>query len=87
MNLSRDLPRRVAIATVLMAVAVVLTASEMYKLSNVKRVEQDLYRSGNFYILTRYCYHYAYGETAILKGGKIIWEDDSTCDVKEVFKK
>ena len=69
------------------------SAGDYYKLENVKRVEQDLYRSGNLYIETKYCYHYTYGETAVLKwdgpygDNKIIWDDDSACQVKNFFKK
>jgi hypothetical protein len=66
-------------------------AAEVYKLTGVKRVESDLYRSGDVYIQTRYNYHYTYGEDAILKwdgfSGKIIWDDDSTCEVKKIFRK
>lgn len=78
---------KVAIASILL----LSLAPETYKLSDVKRVDQDLYRSGNIYIETRYCYHYTYGENAILKwdgfSGKIIWDNNSTCDVKKVFRK
>lgn len=69
------------------------TAGDYYKLENVRRVEHDLYRAGNLYVETRYCYHYAYGEDAVLKwegqygDNKIIWADDSTCQVKNIFKK
>ena len=83
--------------TVLLALVTLLSAVggavDYYKLENVKRVEQDLYRSGNVYIQTKYCYHYTYGETAVLKwdgaygDNKIIWSDDSTCQVKDMFKK
>jgi len=71
--------------------ALTVTAAEVYKLPGVKRVEKDLYRSGDFYIQTRYCYYYTYGEDAILKwdgfSGTVIWDDDSTCDVKKIFRK
>jgi len=48
-----------------------------------------------FYIETRYCYHYTYGEDATLKwdgppysySNKIIWDDDSDCQVKAVWRK
>ncbi len=74
-------------------VAVTFAASaEVYQVY-VKRIDKDLYRtSEGVYIETQYCYHYSYGEDAILKyeqygyDNKIIWEDDSTCDVKRVFK-
>ncbi len=71
----------------------VLVAADIYKLISVKRLEKDLYRSGKVLVLTRYCYHYTYGEDAILKyegngeysGSKIIWDDDSSCEVKRVI--
>jgi hypothetical protein len=67
-------------------------ASDYYKLPGIKQLDQDLYRSGKLLIETRYCYHYTYGEEAVLKyegsgefsGSKIIWADDSTCEVKKV---
>lgn len=75
----------------IIALSLVAFAAESYKLSSVKRVDQDLYRSGNLYIETRYCYHYTYGEEAILKwdgfSGTIIWDDNSKCDVKKIFRK
>jgi hypothetical protein len=77
----------------LIATIIILIGSpiESYKLSSVKRVDKDLYRSGNIYIETKYCYRYTYGEDAILKwdgfSGKIIWDDNSTCDVKDVWRK
>jgi hypothetical protein len=72
-----------------------LVSAEYYKLPNTKRVDQDLYISGSLYIQTRYCYHYTYGEDALLKyegggeysGNKIIWDDRSDCAVKRIFKK
>jgi hypothetical protein len=73
--------------------ATATSAGDVYKLENVKRVEQDLYRAGDLYLETQYCYHYTYGEDAILKwegaygSNKIIWSDDSTCQVKKIFKK
>lgn len=69
-----------------------LGATDYYKLPSTKRIDKDLYRSGKILIETRYCYHYTYGEDAILKyegpgefsGSTIIWGDDSTCEVKAV---
>jgi hypothetical protein len=81
------------LVVLLLVVSAAATAAEFYKLPNTKRVEQDLYRSGDVYIQTKYCYHYTYGETAVLKwdgaygDSKIIWDDDSTCQVKDYFKK
>lgn len=71
------------------------SGTDYYKLDNVKRIDQDLYKtSDGLYIETQYCYHYTYGEQAILKrdgqssiGGKIIWANDSTCDVKKIWRK
>ena len=74
--------------------ASVVAAADYYKLSGVKRVESDLYKtSDGLYIETQYCYHYTYGEDAVLKWeyagsiNKIIWADDSTCTVKKVWRK
>lgn len=51
----------IAIATPLAAYA------EYYKI-NVKRIEQDLYKTdGGVYIQTQYCYEYTYGDDAVLK--------------------
>jgi hypothetical protein len=73
--------------------SVVLLATDYYKLPGTKKIDQDLYRSGKILIETRYCYHYTYGEDALLKyegsneysGSKIIWADNSNCDVKQVI--
>jgi hypothetical protein len=69
-----------------------MLAADYYKLPGTKRIEKDLYRSGKTLIETRYCYHYSNGEDAILKyegrgeysGSKIIWQDDTSCEVKRV---
>ena len=93
MQKSRSFSLAVLLATMLSLVAAATSASDYYKLEDVKRVEQDLYRSGDLYIQTQYCYHYTYGETALLKwegpygSNKIVWADDSTCSVKNIFKK
>lgn len=70
-------------------------ASDFYSLSEVKRVEQDMYsaRSGTTRVLivTRYCYEYTYGEDAVLKyepysyDNKIIFDDNTSCDVEKVM--
>ncbi len=70
-----------------------LAFAEYYKI-NVKRVEQDLYKTttGGLYIQTRYCYEYTYGDEAILKyedysyDNKIIFGSGTECDVIKVFK-
>lgn len=73
--------------------ATVVFAAGYYRVYGVKRVDQNLYRtSSGVYIQTRYCYRYAYGEDAVLKwegpygDSKIIWSDNSSCQVKRVFK-
>ena len=75
-----------------LALTSLIASAEVYKVY-VKRVDSNLYKtSEGIFIETQYCYHYSYGEEAILKyepysyDNKIIWDDDSTCDVKRVFK-
>lgn len=79
---------------VMLAAVGVAVAAEYYKLSSVKRIEKDLYKSSDgIYIETKYCYHYTYGEDAVLKwegkygNNSIVWDDDSTCEVKDIWKK
>lgn len=48
-------------------ILVPLVAAEYYKLEGVKRLENNLYRSGKVLIETRYCFHLTLGETAVLK--------------------
>jgi len=87
--------RSVVLVLVMIASSAVLCGAEYYKLSGVKRVEKDLYKTmDGLYLETRYCYHYTYGEDAVLKwnspgsyDNKIIWSDDSTCDVKRIWKR
>lgn len=66
-------------------------APELYSLRRVKRVDADLYRSGNIYFQTQYCYHYANSEDVILEWdghrGKVVWANDTTCQVKDLFRK
>lgn len=78
----------------MLAAVGVAVAAEYYKLSSVKRIEKDLYKSSDgIYIETKYCYHYTYGEDAVLKwegkygNNSIVWDDDSTCEVKDIWKK
>lgn len=65
----------------------------LYKLSGIKRVDQDIYvTSDGIYVQTQYCYHYGYGEEAILKwdgpySSSIIWADNTTCKFKSAAKK
>jgi hypothetical protein len=82
---------RIAAATVFVA----FTGSALAEVYSVyvKRVDENLYKtSEGFYIETQYCYHYTYGEDAILKyeqysySNKLIFDDGESCDVKRVFK-
>jgi hypothetical protein len=69
---------------------VTASAGNVYKLENVKRVDQDLYSvGGNTYMQTQNCYHYTYGEDAVYKEDTktVIWNDNSTCTVKGFIHK
>lgn len=66
--------------------------AEVYQVY-VKRIDKDLYKtSEGMFIETQYCYHYTYGEDAILKyepysyDNKIIFDNDQSCTVKRIFK-
>jgi hypothetical protein len=71
----------------------VASAAEVYKLSGVKRIDNNLYKAdGGLIIQTQLCLHLALSEDAILKwdgpissDNKIIWDDDSTCEVKKIM--
>ena len=84
-----------SLTVVAVLVASTVAAAEYYKLRGVKRVDQDLYKtSDGLYIETQYCYHYTYGEDALLKwefagsiNNRILWADDSNCDVKASWRK
>lgn len=80
---------------VLLGILAPAARAEFFKVY-VTRIDQDLYkdqRSG-LYIQTQYCYHYCYGEEAILKlegphsyGNQIIFSSDPTpYRVVKVFK-
>jgi len=89
-------PKKWTIACIVLASFAILSiaiAAEYYKLESVKRIDQNLYKTRDgLYIETQYCYHYTYGEDAVLKwegaygDNKIIWDDDSSCQVKRVWK-
>ncbi|HRH75045.1 hypothetical protein [Zoogloea sp.] len=84
---------RFAFVLIVAAVIPALAFAEYYKI-NVKRVEQDLYKTttGGLYIQTRYCYEYTYGDDAVLKyedysyDNKLIFDSGTSCDVVKVFK-
>lgn len=82
---------KAGIAAALLAVTGIAFA-EMYTV-NVKRIDKDLYKTDEgFYIQTKYCYEYAYGDDAVLKyepygyDNKLIFDSGSVCDVEKVFK-
>ena len=84
---------RSALVVIAAAAIPTLAFAEYYKI-NVKRVEQDLYKTttGGLYIQTRYCYEYAYGDDAVLKyeeysyDNKLVFDSAASCDVVKVFK-
>ena len=76
-----------------LAVGISISAYAEYYKVNVKRVDQDLYKtSDGFYIQTRLCYEYSYGTDAVLKyeqysyDSKLIFDSGTSCDVVKVFK-
>lgn len=82
---------RIYIALVFAIISSVAYA-EYYKV-NVKRVDQDLYKTDNgLYIQTQFCYEYTFGDNAVLKfqqysyDNKLIFDSGTSCDVKKVFK-
>jgi hypothetical protein len=81
--------KTIALTLILLGMAGV-SAAEMYRLENVKRLDSNVYKAnGNLIIKTRHCYHYAYGEDAIYDDddNKIIWKDgDSPCDVEGIYR-
>jgi hypothetical protein len=89
------LTRVVTVVAIFALIVSPVAAADYYKLQGVKRIDQDLYKSSDgLYIETQYCYHYSYGENALLKwefegsiGNKVIWADDSTCTVKRLLRK
>lgn len=83
-----------SLITIAVAVAIPTFAYAEYYKVNVKRVDQDLYKTttGGLYIKTRYCYEYTYGDDAVLKyedysyDNKLIFDSGTSCDVEKVFK-
>lgn len=66
--------------------------AEVYSV-NVKRIDANLYRTSDGYIIvTQYCYEYTYGDNAILKyeqysyDNKLIFSSGTSCNVKKIFK-
>ncbi|WP_448171396.1 hypothetical protein [Rhizobacter fulvus] len=81
-------------AAVSMLFAGTAFAADVYKVT-VTRKDQDLYKvdGGKNYVVTRYCYEYAYGDEAILRIdstggfsiGKIIFSTGTSCEVEKVL--
>ena len=68
-----------------------LTASAAWYKVNVTRKGSNVYKTtSGLYIITKYCYEYSYGESAILKyekygyDNKLIFDSGSSCDVEAV---
>lgn len=85
--------KRITFAALLLSAAT-LSASEFYKLQQVKRLDSNIYSARNgvqkIIIETRFCFEMTLGSDATLKyeqgayDNKIFFEDDTTCDVKKV---
>ena len=62
--------------------------AEFYKLSNLKRIEQNLYKYDGGYVSTKYCYEYTYGEDVIFndKTEEIIFSNGSKCQVDKFYR-
>ena len=82
------------IATILVAS---IAQAAFYKLSNVKRVDSNIYSftSGTVsgIVQTKYCYEYAYYDDAVLRydkssyENKLIFSSGEACDVADVYIK
>jgi hypothetical protein len=85
---------RIFLLSALLISSISLSASDYYKLEWVKRVDQNLYsaKSGMTKVLieTQFCTEMTIGSDATLKydrygsDNKIIFEDQSVCDVVKV---
>lgn len=87
--------RCILLPAALFVSALSLSASDYYKFSNVKKVDNNLYSGQNgvstYLIETSLCLHLTLGEDAALRwdgfSGTIIWEDNSTCAVKQIMQR
>ena len=69
-----------------------VAAADYYHLSGVTRANQNLYKADGVWIVTEYCDHYGYDDTAILKwegpnGRNTITWDNESCAVKRIINK
>lgn len=75
-----------------LAVAIALFSgmafASFYKLTNLKRVDQNLYKYDGGYVATKYCYEYTYGEDAIFNDNtnEIIFNNGSKCAVDKFLR-
>lgn len=62
--------------------------ASFYKITNLKRVDQDLYKYDGGYVATKYCYEYTYGEDAIFNDNtnEIIFKNGSKCSVDKFLR-
>jgi hypothetical protein len=82
------------LSIILIIIATIVYAVEYYRLDSVKRIDQDMYGNSEYLLVTKYCYHYSYGEDVVLKwygpyssSNEIIWDDGSKCNCSKVIKR
>ena len=85
--------KKILFITILVLLAGHSAYAELYRI-HVKRIDSNLYKDTNsgLIIETKYCYHYTYGEEAVLKydkysyDNKIIFNSSTSCEVKNVHE-
>ena len=86
---------RAALLWVLLLGVSQVAAADFYRFDYVKRIDSDLYGNRDYLFKTRYCYHYSYGESVVVKwegrysyDNKIIWEDDDDpCRLEGIYER
>ncbi|MFC0323347.1 hypothetical protein ACFFHT_07225 [Gallibacterium melopsittaci] len=68
-----------------------LVNADFYKIE-IRREQSNLYKTREgFYIKTKYCYEYAYGEEAILSydrysyDNKLIFQNGNSCEIERLL--
>jgi len=92
--------KRGALLVVVAVVALVFgsmraTAGRFFRFDHVKKLDSDLYANRDYLFKTRYCYHYSYGESVVVKwegpysyDNRIIWEDDDEpCELEGIYER